>query len=77
MAERRFLDATSWRHADARHQLSTFVAERWELSAPRELTDEEFSRHLQALAKARTVEVSAPGEQLELSKARANRGVSA
>ena len=67
MAERRFLDVTSWRRADARHELSTFVAEHWELSAPRELTEEEFNRHLQALVKARTVETRAPGEQLGLS----------
>ncbi len=67
MAEGRFLDVTSWRRADARGQLPRLVSEHWELSAPRELTEEEFNCHLQALVKARTVETRAPGEQLGLS----------
>ena len=67
MPERRFLDVESWRRADARRELHMLVAEHWELSAPRELTDEEFDRHLQALVKARSVEARAPGEQLGLS----------
>ena len=67
MAERRFLDVTSWRRADARGQLHRLVSEHWELSAPQELSEEEFNRHLQALVKARSVEARAPGEQLGLS----------
>ena len=73
--ERRHLDVKSWRRADARGELSRFVAQHWELSAPRELTEEEFNRHLQALIKARSVEARAPGQQLELSEARVERGV--
>jgi len=67
VAERRFLDVTSWRRADARGQLPRLVSEHWALSAPEELTEAEFTRHLQALVKARAVEARAPGEQLGLS----------
>ena len=73
MPERRFQDATSWRRADARGELHTFVREHWGLSAPRELTRDEFNRHLQALVTARTIEIMAPGEQLEHSNARDGR----
>ena len=73
MAERRYLNATSWRRADAAGELHTYVNEHWELSAPRELTRDEFNRHLQALVTARTIEIMAPGEQLEHSNARAGR----
>ena len=72
--DRRHLDITSWRRADARGDLHRFVDEHWELSSPRELTEEEFNRHLQALVRARTAEVRAPGEQLGLSSSSA-RGV--
>ena len=67
VTERRYLDVKTWRHADARGDLHRLVDDHWELSAPRELTQDEFNRHLRALVKARTAEARAPGEQLELS----------
>ena len=65
VGERRYLNATSWRRADAAGELHTYVNEHWELSAPRELTRDEFNRHLRALVTARTIKCSAPEMKLE------------
>ena len=54
MSERRHVSASAWRHADARGELQKFVKEHRDLNAPRELTCDEFGRHLQALVRART-----------------------
>ena len=73
VGERRYLNATSWRRADAAGELHTYVNEHWELSAPRELTRDEFNRHLQALVTARTIGCPVPGMKVERSNARPGR----